>query len=52
MTSIIFRRNRSYSGVMKVIRDEDKVLYSLELNEDPIYLEHMPEIVFKVETSD
>lgn len=45
-------RNKDYSGTMKVIRDENKVLYSLELHEDPIVLEEKSEVVFKVETSD
>jgi hypothetical protein len=45
-------KSRNYSGTMKVIRDEDKVLYSLELEEDPIMLEHRNEVIFKVQTSD
>lgn len=48
----IIRKNKGYSGTMKVIRDENKVLYSLELSEDPIMLEHKSEVVFKVDTSD
>lgn len=43
---------RSYAGIMKIIRDEDKLVYSLELTEDPIMLQSKNEITFKVETSD
>lgn len=46
------KKMQSYSGTMKVIRDENKVLYSLELDEDPVMLEHKSEVVFRVETSD
>lgn len=46
------RAKRSYSGTLRVIREENKVLYSLELDEDPNMLEYMPEVVFKVDTSD
>ena len=48
----LFRRVASYSGVMKIIKEDDRVLYSLELHEDPIMLEHVTEVIFKVETSD
>jgi len=37
---------------MKIIREDDKVIYSLELHEDPVMLEYKKEVVFKVETSD
>jgi phosphate/sulfate permease len=50
--SHIRRRIKSYSGTMKVIRDENKVLYSLELSEDPSMLEQKSEVIFKVDTSD
>jgi hypothetical protein len=43
---------RGYSGVIKVIPEEGRLIYSLELHEDPIMLQHMREVVFKVETSD
>jgi hypothetical protein len=46
------RTSSNPSGVMKVIKEEDRVLYSLELHEDPSLLEHMSEVIFKVETSD
>lgn len=48
----IFRKTRKYVGVMKIIREDEKLVYSLELLEDPIMLEYMSEVVFKVETSD
>lgn len=50
--SLVIRKTQGYSGTMKVIRDENKILYSLELHEDPIMLEHKSEVVFKVDTSD
>lgn len=37
-----------FDGVIKVLRDEDRLIYSLELHEDPAMLEHMNEVVFKV----
>lgn len=49
---LYIKKIKDYSGTMKVIRDEDKVLYSLELHEDPIMLEQKREVVFKVDTSD
>lgn len=48
----ISRKTRDYSGVIKVIREENKLIYSLELHEDPEKLEYMNEVVFKVATSD
>jgi hypothetical protein len=48
----IIKKTKDYSGTMQVIRDENKVLYSLELDEDPIMFEHKSEVVFKVKTSD
>lgn len=50
--SLFIARTKDYSGTMKVIRDENKILYSLELHEDPIMLEQKSEVVFKVDTSD
>lgn len=47
----LFRRSSSYVGVMRIIREDEKLVYSLEMYEDPIMLEHVNEIVFKVETS-
>ena len=51
-THMIFRKIRSYDGVMKIIREEDKIVYSLELREHPVVLANMSEVVFKVESSD
>ena len=48
----MLRKMHSYAGVMKIIREDDKLVYSLELHEDPIMLEHVSEVIFKVETSD
>jgi hypothetical protein len=52
VTFTTFRKMRSYAGIMKITREDNKVLYSLELHEDPVMLQHASEIVFKVETSD
>lgn len=54
LASIIIRksRNNSGTGTIKVIKNENKILYSLELHDDPTMLEHKREVVFKVETSD
>lgn len=48
----ILRRRSGYAGVLKVIKEGNGVLYSLELQDDPESLELEDEIVFKVETSD
>ena len=45
-------RKKRYSGTMRVIRADDKLLYSLEVDEDPAVLEFQREVIFKVETSD
>lgn len=37
-----------YDGIISVTRDGRKILYSLELNDDPEKLEHMREVLFKV----
>lgn len=44
------RMPQRYDGIMLVTKDEDNVLYSLELAETPDELENRKEIVFKVET--
>jgi ABC-type lipoprotein release transport system permease subunit len=49
---LTLRKTAEYVGVMKVIREDDRVLYSLELKEDPTILESMNEVIFKVESSD
>lgn len=50
--SMIFRHVSSYAGIMKITRTDEKLIYSLELKEDPALLEYTSEVVFKVETSD
>lgn len=45
-------RKRIYSGIIRVIPSEGKLIYSLELQKDPITLQEMREVTFKVETSD
>lgn len=52
MTSTMVRKKRSNSGVIKIIPDEGKLIYSLELHDNPVMLQHMDEVVFKVESSD
>lgn len=49
---MIIGKKRSYSGTIKVIPSEGKLIYSLELDEDPVILQDMREVVFKVETSE
>lgn len=49
---LVMKKLKGYSGTMKIIRDENKVIYSLELHEDPSMLEYKSEVVFKVDTSD
>lgn len=41
-----------YSGVMIVTRTDDKLVYSLELHEDPEEFQLRREVIFKVQTSD
>ena len=43
---------RSYIGTIKVLREDEKIVYSLELDEDPIALQDRDEVIFKVTTSD
>jgi hypothetical protein len=43
----------SYNGVINVTRTDDKLIYSLELDDDPENLEFMDEVTFRVKkTSD
>lgn len=46
------RYKASYSGTMFVIKGEEKTVYSLELDEDPIAFQDRAEVIFKVKTSD
>jgi len=41
---------QSFDGVMRVTRNEEKTVYSLELHEDPDMLAYKPEVIFKVVT--
>lgn len=50
-TAVLFQRTKRYFGVIKVIREEDRVLYSLEIPGDPSDLERESEVTFKVEAS-
>jgi hypothetical protein len=44
--------HQSFSGTMRVIRGEDKTVYSLELEEDPEMLAYKPEVIFRVITTE
>lgn len=50
--SYTLRNKRYYAGTIKVIPNKGKLIYSLELHEDPITLQDMNEVFFKIETSD
>lgn len=41
---------QTFDGIMRVIKDEEKTVYSLELHEDPDMLAFKPEVIFKVVT--
>jgi hypothetical protein len=43
---------REYTGSIYVTRNEDRILYSLELDENPEELEFRDEVIFKVKTSE
>ncbi len=43
---------KNYSGTISVNKDEDKIVYSLELYGDPEELQFKNEVVFKVNASD
>lgn len=50
-TWLVRRRQYRYSGTMYVTANEEKTLYSLELNEYPEMLQFRKHVVFKVETA-
>lgn len=52
ITHTIVRRMQKYSGIIKIIREDDRVIYSLELQEDPSVLEHVNEVIFRIDSSD
>lgn len=41
---------RDYGGVITVTRDGDKLVYSLELQDDPVEIQYKKEVLFKVDT--
>lgn len=47
----LFVRKVDYSGTILVSHDEEKTLYSLELNENPEGIEFKRQVVFKVSAS-
>ena len=49
---MVVGKRKSHSGTIRVIPQEGKLIYSLELDEDPVILQDMREVVFKVETSE
>ncbi len=44
-------KNKKYSGTIFVSKNEDKIVYSLELENDPEQLQFEKEVTFKVESS-
>ncbi len=50
---MVFKRASSYDGIIKINKkdDEDKTLYSLEINENLMVLADGDTVIFKVETS-
>lgn len=49
---MLARRLHNYDGIINVTRTDEKLIYSLELHEDPEALEFMDEVIFKVAKSD
>lgn len=47
-----FRRSSGYDGIIQVIKEDEKLTYSLEFEEHPSELQYRKEVVFKVEASD
>ena len=45
---VLFLKNRMYSGTINVLKSDDKIVYSLELEHDPEELEHKQDVVFRV----
>lgn len=41
-----------YDGIIKVIREDEKLTYSLELSDSPYDLQYKDEVVFQIETED
>lgn len=49
---MLMRRLHNYDGVINITRTENKLIYSLILDENPENLEFMDEVIFRVKTSD
>jgi len=45
---VLFLKNRMYSGTINVMKTDDKIVYSLELEHDPEELQHKQDVKFKV----
>jgi len=43
-----FDKNADFTGVIWTTKDDDKIIYSLELYEDPELIQMQNEVVFKV----
>lgn len=41
---------QSYSGTLRIRKDGEKTIYSLELDEDPNTLAYKPLVIFKIDT--
>lgn len=41
---------QAYSGTLRISKGEDKMVFSLEVGEDPEMLAYRPLVIFKVET--
>lgn len=42
----------AYNGTIHVTKEDDKIVYSLDLEEDPELLQYKSEVVFKIKTSE
>ena len=45
---VLFLKNRMYTGTINVMKSDDKIIYSLELDKSPEDIEHKKDVVFKV----
>jgi len=41
-------KHADFTGVIWTVKDDDKIVYSLELYDDPELIQNMNEVVFKV----
>lgn len=44
-------KEKAYSGTIIVSKDEGKLIYSLELNDNPEKLQYNDEVLFKIDSS-